>query len=33
MATTDKSAQSEQFLAFLRSPEAALVLREAGLEP
>jgi molybdate transport system substrate-binding protein len=33
MATTDKPAQSEQLLAFLRSPEAALVLREAGLEP
>src|SRR5256885_1205062 len=33
MATTDKAAQSEQLLAFLRSPEAALVLREAGLEP
>jgi molybdate transport system substrate-binding protein len=33
MATTDKADQSEQLLAFLRSPEAALVLREAGLEP
>jgi molybdate transport system substrate-binding protein len=33
MVTTDKTAQSEQLLAFLRSPEAALVLREAGLEP
>jgi molybdate transport system substrate-binding protein len=33
MATTGKTAQSEQLLAFLRSPEAALVLREAGLEP
>jgi molybdate transport system substrate-binding protein len=33
MATTDKAAQSEQLLAFLRSPEAAAVLREAGLEP
>jgi molybdate transport system substrate-binding protein len=33
MAITDKPAQSEQLLAFLRSPEAAAVLREAGLEP
>ena len=33
MATTDKAAQSEQLLAFLRSPEAAAVLRAAGLEP
>jgi molybdate transport system substrate-binding protein len=33
MAATDKAAQSEQLLAFLRSPEAALVLSEAGLEP
>ncbi len=33
MATTDKAAQSEQLLQFLRSPEAAAVLREAGLEP
>jgi molybdate transport system substrate-binding protein len=33
VAITDKAAQSEQLLAFLRSPEAALVLREAGLEP
>jgi molybdate transport system substrate-binding protein len=33
MATTDKAAQSEQLLAFLRSPEAVRVLREAGLEP
>ena len=33
MAITDKPAQSEQLLVFLRSPEAALVLREAGLEP
>jgi len=33
MATTDKMALSEQFLKFLRSPEAISVLREAGLEP
>jgi molybdate transport system substrate-binding protein len=33
MAATDKAAQSEQFLRFLRSPEAAFVLRDAGLEP
>ena len=33
MATTEKAAESEQFLKFLRSAEAALVLREAGLEP
>jgi len=33
MAATDKVALSEQFLQFLRSPEAASVLREAGLEP
>jgi molybdate transport system substrate-binding protein len=33
MAMTNKAAQSEQLLQFLRSPEAALVLCEAGLEP
>jgi molybdate transport system substrate-binding protein len=33
MAMTDKAAQSGQLLQFLRSPEAAAVLREAGLEP
>jgi molybdate transport system substrate-binding protein len=33
IATTDKAAQSEQLLAFLRSAEAAALLREAGLEP
>jgi molybdate transport system substrate-binding protein len=33
IAATDKVTQSEQFLQFLRSPEAAAVLREAGLEP
>src|ERR1700752_500252 len=33
MAITEKAAQSEQLLAFLRSPEAAAVLRETGLEP
>ena len=33
MAATDKAAQAEQLLQFLRSPEATAVLREAGLEP
>ena len=33
MAATDKAAQAEQLLQFLRSPEAAAALREAGLEP
>ena len=33
MAITDEADQSEQLLVFLRSPEAAAVLREAGLEP
>src|SRR5262245_15605627 len=33
MTMTNKAAQSEQLLQFLRSPEAAAVLREAGLEP
>jgi len=33
MAATDKTAQSEQFLKFLRSPAAASRLRAAGLEP
>src|SRR4030095_14183179 len=33
MAITEEAAQSEQLLAFLRSREAAVVLREAGLEP
>ena len=33
MAATGKPAQSEQLLTFLRSPEAASMLREAGLEP
>lgn len=32
-AATDKAAQAEQFLKFLRSPVAVSVLREAGLEP
>jgi molybdate transport system substrate-binding protein len=30
---TDKVALAEQFLRFLGSPEAASILREAGLEP
>jgi len=30
---TDKVVPAEQFLRFLRSPEASSVLREAGLEP
>ena len=33
MAATEKVALSEQFLAFLQSPEAKSILREAGLEP
>ena len=33
MVATDKVDLSEQFLKFLRSPDAAAVLREAGLEP
>jgi molybdate transport system substrate-binding protein len=33
MLATEKVVPAEQFLAFLRSPEAAAVLREAGLEP
>jgi molybdate transport system substrate-binding protein len=33
MAATDKAAQSDRLLQFLRSTEAAAVLREAGLEP
>lgn len=33
MMATDKVVLAEQFLKFLRSPEAAFVLREAGLEP
>src|SRR5436190_16771098 len=33
MLATDKVVPAEQFLTFLRSPEAAAVLREAGLEP
>lgn len=33
MMATDKVVLAEQFLQFLRSPEAAAVLRAAGLEP
>jgi molybdate transport system substrate-binding protein len=33
MAATDKVTQSDELLKFLRSGEAASVLREAGLEP
>ena len=33
MMATDNVIPAEQFLKFLRSPEAAAVLREAGLEP
>lgn len=33
MMATDKVVVAEQFLKFLRSPEAVPVLREAGLEP
>ena len=33
MLATDKVVAAEQFLKFLRSPEAISVLREAGLEP
>jgi molybdate transport system substrate-binding protein len=33
MMATDKVVPAEQFLKFLQSPEAASVLREAGLEP
>jgi molybdate transport system substrate-binding protein len=33
MMATDNVLPAEQFLKFLRSPEAAAVLREAGLEP
>lgn len=33
MMATDKVVPAEQFLKFLGSPEAASVLREAGLEP
>jgi ABC-type molybdate transport system substrate-binding protein len=33
MLATDNVVPAEQFLKFLRSPEAAAVLREAGLEP
>jgi molybdate transport system substrate-binding protein len=33
MLATEKVVPAEQLLAFLRSPEAAAVLREAGLEP
>jgi molybdate transport system substrate-binding protein len=33
MLATDNVVSAEQFLKFLRSPEAAAVLREAGLEP
>jgi molybdate transport system substrate-binding protein len=33
MLATDKVVPAEQFLKFLRSPEAISVLREAGLEP
>jgi molybdate transport system substrate-binding protein len=33
MMATDKVVLAEQFLKFLRSPEAISVLREAGLEP
>ena len=33
MMATDKVVPAEQFLKFLRSPEAVAVLREAGLEP
>jgi molybdate transport system substrate-binding protein len=33
MMATDKVAPAEQFLTFLRSPEAISVLCEAGLEP
>jgi molybdate transport system substrate-binding protein len=33
MMATDNVVPAEQFLKFLRSPEAAAVLREAGLEP
>lgn len=33
MMATDKVIEAEKFLAFLRSPEAISLLREAGLEP
>jgi molybdate transport system substrate-binding protein len=33
MMATDKVVEGEKFLAFLRSPEAISLLREAGLEP
>lgn len=33
MMATDKVVPAEQFLKFLQSPEAAAILREAGLEP
>ena len=33
MTASSKAPQSEQLLAFLRSPEATSLLREAGLEP
>lgn len=33
MMATDKVVEAEKFLAFLRSPEAISLLREAGLEP
>ena len=33
MLATEKVVPAEQFLKFLHSPEAAVVLREAGLEP
>lgn len=33
MMATEKVVPAEMFLAFLRSPEAILILREAGLEP
>jgi molybdate transport system substrate-binding protein len=33
MTASSKTSQSEQLLAFLRSPEATSLLREAGLEP
>ena len=33
MMATDKVVPAEQFLKFLCSPEAAAILREAGLEP
>ena len=33
MMATDKVVEAERFLTFLRSPEAIVLLREAGLEP